>query len=121
LTNFIKGTLKEVYDGREALVETNMGKFRCSISKLLDTKVDREVLISVRPEKIQTGTKEFSETVNTFKGRVKNSVFVGPYYDIFFESGDVSLRIQENEFADIEGGREIYIKASPSDCMLIEV
>ena len=121
LTNFIKGSLKEVYGDREALVETNMGKFRCSISKLLDTKVDREVLISVRPEKIQTRTNEFSETVNTFKGYVKNSVFVGPYYDIFFKSGDVNLRIQENEFFDIENGREIYIKASPSDCMLIEV
>ena len=121
LTNFIKGSLKEVYEGREALVETNMGNFRCSISKLLDTKVDREVLISVRPEKIQTRTSKFSETVNVFKGNVKNSVFVGPYYDIFFESGDVSLRIQENEFVDIENGQEIYIQASPSDCMVIEV
>ena len=121
LTNFIKGTLKEVYDNKEALVETTMGKFRCSISKLLDTKADREVLISVRPEKIQTSKNEFSETVNTFKGRVKNSVFVGPYYDIFFESGDENLRIQENEFIDIEKSREVYIKASPSDCMLIEV
>jgi len=121
LTNFIKGKLKQVYGEREALVETNMGEFRCSISKLLDTKVNREVLISVRPEKIRTSASEFSEAVNMFKGKVKNSIFVGPYYDIFFESGDVTLRIQENEFADIESGREVYIKTSPSDCMLIEV
>lgn len=121
LTNFIKGTLKEVYDGKEALVDTGMGSFRCSISKLLDTRVDRDVLISVRPEKIQIRKEEFSQHVNMFKGRVINSIFVGPYYDIFFESGDVKLRIQENEFIDMEKGQEVYIQASPSDCMLIEV
>lgn len=120
LTNFIKGTLIEVCDDKKALALTSMGKFRCSISKLLDTRVDREVLISVRPEKIQISASEFDETVNTFRGYVKNSVFVGPYHDIFFESGCVTLRLQVNGFVEVERGREVYIKVSPDDCTLIE-
>lgn len=120
LTNFIKGTLMEVYNDREALVLTGMGKLRCSISKLVDPKVDREVLISVRPEKIHISANEYSDKVNTFKGYVRNSVFVGPYHDIFFESCCVTLRLQVNEFSEVEKGREVYVKVSPADCMLIE-
>jgi len=79
-----------------------------SDSKLMDTTKGREVLIPVRPEKIKVCLNEFDNTVNTFSGYVKNYVFVGPYYDIFFQCGDVDLRIQKNEIVDIEKGQEVY-------------
>ncbi|MBW4466886.1 MAG: ABC transporter ATP-binding protein [Pegethrix bostrychoides GSE-TBD4-15B] len=84
----------------------------------------REVLVSIRPEKIQLGSTDSSEIANRYDGTLKHVMYLGnhTHYQVELPSGDVITVFQTNRSSEqLKPGMPIQIYWSASDSLALPV
>lgn len=81
-----------------------------------------EVVVSVRPEKIQIGRSEPSEQINCYEGILKNIMYLGTHvhYVVQLLSGDSVTILQPNrsiQLPELEAPVQVYWSAN--DCVAL--
>jgi iron(III) transport system ATP-binding protein len=119
-TNFIKGTLKGVSQGR-ATVTTDMGEFQGVFGDAsFQPAVGSEVTLSVRPECFTISPGQ--PGVNAVRGRIGKSVYLGENAQYDFVSGASTLKILElnPRFVDGSGAADVFASAQPDDVVVLK-
>jgi spermidine/putrescine transport system ATP-binding protein len=84
--------------------------------------VSGQVVLSVRPEKIQLSLQPLSEPMNCFEGRLKNVMYLGTYVHCVVEllSGDQVTVMQPSISDSLPGANTpIYAYWSAQDCLAL--
>jgi spermidine/putrescine transport system ATP-binding protein len=116
-TNLFQGQVEAIY-GSDLQVMTDKGlKIWVEPQDNWQDDQARQVVVSVRPEKIHLGSSDASEAVNHFEGRLKHV-----HYQVELLSGDVVTVLQLNRTGVIPDlGTEIKIYWSAADCVALLV
>ncbi len=80
-----------------------------------------EVVVSIRPEKIQISLEPPERAANCYQGQLEHTMFMGTHvlYVVQLETGD-TLRIkQPNTAASINHGTPVYAYWSTADCLAL--
>ena len=84
----------------------------------------REVMISIRPEKIRLGHAETSDQVNCYAGTLKHAMYLGTHthYQVELASGDVITVFQTNRSSEqLETGMPVQVYWSAQDSLALPV
>ncbi len=81
-----------------------------------------QVVVSVRPEKIQVSQTVPTDVINSFEGRLRNVMYLGTHvhYVVDLLSGDRLTVMQPSTWDSLPGSdTPIYVHWSPNDCLAI--
>jgi spermidine/putrescine transport system ATP-binding protein len=121
-TNLFQGYV-EVSSPSDILVATDKGlKIQVQSNQSGIRDGDRQVVVSVRPEKIHVSLETPSVTANCFEGRLKHVMYLGTHVHYLVEllSGDSLMVMQPNRIAShLEPNTPMYVYWATSDCLAL--
>ncbi len=118
-TNILEGIVESV-EGPNVFAKTAIGIFggvRCCED--LEISRGKQVLVSIRPEgfRLETGPT----TINSVKGRIIDTIYLGEMAQYVFECGGERLKICElnPRFIDLGRDRELFAVADIEDTVIL--
>jgi len=115
-TNFIEGRLTQL-KGQDGTVETDLGVFAGKISG--HATQGEKVTVSIRPESWRF--IDSSQTLNTVRGRVTQTTYLGELAQYEFAAGGHSLKIFElnPKYVASRAEHDLYVTAEPDDVVIL--
>lgn len=121
-TNLFQGRIESA-DPATLLIVTESGlKIVVKNSASWHGTSSRQVVVSVRPEKIQVGLNKPSSGTNCFEGTLKHSMYLGTHvhYVVQLQSGDRLTVMQPNKLEQLpDPHTPIYIHWAVADCLAL--
>ncbi|MBD2459534.1 ABC transporter ATP-binding protein [Oscillatoria sp. FACHB-1407] len=124
-TNLFQGRIEaaDPFDPSTLYVTTNQGlKILVKNTELLDGSGVRQVVVSIRPEKIHVSLDQPSHAVNCFEGRLKHTMYLGTHvhYVVELPSGDCLTVMQPNRIENLpDPHTQIYVYWAATDCLAL--
>ena len=124
-TNLFQGHIEaaDPFDPSTLYVTTDKGlKILVKEAESLDRSGVRQVVVSVRPEKIQVSLEQPSHTSNCFEGYVKHRMYLGTHihYMVELESGDRLTVMQPTRLEQsLDPHRPLYVHWAATDCLAL--
>ncbi len=120
-TNLFEGEIAEIH-ATSVRVVTKTG-LKIDVSRLADTPTElSQVVVSVRPEKIQLSPYKPSVQTNCFEGRLVNVMYLGTHvnYVVELKKGGRIIVMQPNTFGSLpDYDTPIYAWWAEDDCLAI--
>jgi spermidine/putrescine transport system ATP-binding protein len=121
-TNLFQGQV-EASDPSSLLVTTDKGlKILARPMESWHGSTPRQVIVSVRPEKIQVGLGEPVNQMNCFEGRLKHTMYLGTHIHCVVElmSGDCLTVLQPNKLQELpDPHTPIHVYWAANDCLAL--
>lgn len=119
-TNLFQGRVETAYAASLQVITQNGLKIWVKLQA--EQTAANEVVVSVRPEKIQIGRSEPSEQINCYEGILKNIMYLGTHvhYVVQLLSGDSVTILQPNrsiQLPELEAPVQVYWSAN--DCVAL--
>jgi spermidine/putrescine transport system ATP-binding protein len=122
-TNLFQGRV-EVSDPYTLQVTTARGlKILVRSPEVWNGNTPTEVVVSVRPEKIQVSLEEPGSQMNCFEGRVKHTMYLGTHvhYLVELQSGDRLMVMQPNKMEQLpDPHTPIHVHWTARDCLALQ-
>lgn len=110
-SNEVEGTVRAV-DGGRIRVETPLGEL-VGRSGAADLAPGDRVVASWRPERYQLSIEQPASGVNTMRGIVQASLFVGSHNEFVLSVGEHHFRLWSVDTATSERGTEVWLHVDP--------
>jgi spermidine/putrescine transport system ATP-binding protein len=121
-TNLFQGRI-EALDASALSVVTDKGlKILIKNRDALTSASARQVVVSIRPEKIHVSLSKPSNTANCFEGKLKHTMYLGTHvhYMVELATGDCLTVMQPNRLESLpESHTPIHIYWSASECLAL--
>jgi spermidine/putrescine transport system ATP-binding protein len=122
-TNLFQGRA-EASDPYTIQVTTERGlKILVRSAEVWNGNTPTEVVVSVRPEKIQVSLDEPGNQMNCFEGRVKHTMYLGTHvhYLVELESGDRLMVMQPNKLDNLpDSHTPVHVHWAAQDCLALD-
>lgn len=124
-TNLFQGCIEasDPFDPSTLYVTTDRGlKILVKNSDSLDRSGVRQVVVSVRPEKIHVSLDQPNHAVNCFEGRLKHTMYLGTHvhYTVELASGDCLTVMQPSRLENLaDPHTQIYVYWTATDCLAL--
>lgn len=116
-TNLVQGVVKGV-SGHAATVECEGGR-EIVVEPSDATSVGRQVVVSIRPERIHLGPQA-GEAANTFKSAVVDSVYQGNHLRMQLDEGALGFFVRsDRRVEEFRPGDPVYASFRPADCWVV--
>ncbi|HEY9909257.1 MAG TPA: ABC transporter ATP-binding protein [Thermosynechococcaceae cyanobacterium] len=123
-TNLLRGKIEGSHPAMLWITTENGLKMQVKPSDFGTSPNSGQVVVSIRPEKIQVSFAPPPSTVNWFEGRLQNVMYLGTHvhYLIQLQSGDRLTVMQPNILNDLPNAETpIYVSWAFSDCLALPV
>jgi spermidine/putrescine transport system ATP-binding protein len=121
-TNLFQGRIESADPATLCVVTESGLKIVVKNSESWHGATSRQVVVSVRPEKIQLGWGKPGSNMNCFEGKLKHTMYLGTHvhYVIDLVSGDRLTVMQPNQLARLpDPHTPIYVYWSTGDCLAL--
>ena len=92
------------------------------VQRAADPQTLKQVVVSIRPEKIHLSTASPSELGNCYSGFVKHKMYMGTqlHCQVQLDNGDCLTVMQPNRVGNpLEVETRVYVHWLPTDCMAL--
>ncbi|MBW4516057.1 MAG: ABC transporter ATP-binding protein [Timaviella obliquedivisa GSE-PSE-MK23-08B] len=121
-TNLFQGKIDESYSAMLQVV-TNKGlKISVCPQDSWNGSNSRDVVVSIRPEKIQVGSNQPSDQMNCYEGRLKHIMYLGTHvhYVVELLTGESLMVLQPNRpESRIDLHTSVHVYWSAADCLAL--
>jgi spermidine/putrescine transport system ATP-binding protein len=119
-TNLLQGQV-DYLDGRVMRVKTQTG-LTVLVQRSTDPHPLKQVVISIRPEKIHLSTAAPPDSGNCYSGFVKHKMYLGTHLhcQVQLDNGDCLTVMQPNRIANqLAVETRVYVHWLPTDCLAL--
>ena len=116
LSNFIPATIDKNGAEGEFVASSALGLLPCTGNS--SHQAGDEVLISIRPERIDLGASA-GDAGHVFEAEVQKRYFVGPYTEYFLTVGDMVIRTQSGTVLNAQVGTKVTARVLPEYCQIL--
>ena len=116
LSNFLPAEIEKNGADGEFIARSAIGRHSCTSSN--SYKIGDEVLVSIRPEKIEIGGTA-GDSGHVFEAEVQKRYFVGPYTEYFLIVNDTVIRTQSGTVYDAQVGTKVTAHVLPKNCQIL--
>jgi spermidine/putrescine transport system ATP-binding protein len=119
-TNLFQGKIDESYSTMLHVVTDKGLKISVRPQESWNGSNSRDVVVSVRPEKIQVGSNEPSDQMNCYEGRLKHVMYLGTHvhYVVELLTGESLTVLQPNRPESIiDLHTPVHVSWSAADCL----
>lgn len=121
-TNLFQGKIDESYSAMLHVVTDKGLKISVHPQDSWDGSNSRDVVVSVRPEKIQVGSNEPSDQMNCYEGRLKHVMYLGTHvhYVVELLTGESLTVLQPNRPESLlDLHTPVHVYWSAADCLAL--
>jgi spermidine/putrescine transport system ATP-binding protein len=119
-TNLLRGQVDNL-DGRVMRVKTQSG-LTVLVQRAADPQTLKQVVVSIRPEKIHLSQSAPADTSNCYSGFVQHKMYLGTHLHcrVQLDNGDCLTVLQPNRTdAQLAAESRVYVHWLPTDCLAL--
>jgi len=118
--NIFKGKVKKLLDKKDVVLETTEGIKLELASQDFSVAVDQEILVALRPEKININPTASRDIDNSFQASVKNIVYQGKSMIFYLDlNGKEIIAFGKPDYSIVKD-QEVYVEFKPSDLSVLK-
>lgn len=124
VSNYLEGVVTNFRDGTKKYgnVKATDGKKNYEIECIMPNKIEKgeKVVVFFRPESISIIKETEGKKINILKGKIKQLIYLGNYWDYRIEVGNKEIRMQGSISEKFEKNEEVLIKIDHKQCVCIK-
>jgi spermidine/putrescine transport system ATP-binding protein len=120
-TNLFQGRVEAAHASALQVITNNGLKIWVKPQEIWDSSSRNEVVISVRPEKIQVGQTPSTEAMNCYEGTLRHVMYLGTHvhYVVELLTGDRLTVLQPNRSESLPLHTPVQVYWSAKDCLAL--